>query len=177
MVNYACTFGQSESGKYFEWIISCVNRGLIVGTTIWKGFLSPAVWRSGVLKKSKILFEQVQLLVTQHLSGSNIASESAGVVSPESWFSLLQVSRKIHLLCLQFVHPYLLIRDLIMLLKEVTPFFLYVTWLGIPHQWSRGADHLVSCPKEGYRKTTVSSKLLVSVKLILITTSALQRTC
>ena len=106
----------------------------------------------------------MQLLVTQHLSGSNIASESAGVVSPGSRFSLLQVSRNIHLLCLQFVHPYLLIRDLIMLLKEVTPFFLYVTWLGIPHQWSRGADHLVSCPKEGYRVTTASSKLLVPVK-------------
>ena len=70
---------------------------------------------------------------------------------------------------MQFIHPYLLIRDLIMLLKEVTPFFPYVTWLGIPHQWSRGADHLVSCPKEGYRVTTASSKLLVPVKLILIT--------
>ena len=29
----------SQSGKYFEWIIlRCVNGGVIVGTTIWKGF-------------------------------------------------------------------------------------------------------------------------------------------
>ena len=26
MVNYACAFGQSEFGKYFEWIINTVAR-------------------------------------------------------------------------------------------------------------------------------------------------------
>ena len=25
MVNYACAFSQSESGKYFEWIVMNVN--------------------------------------------------------------------------------------------------------------------------------------------------------
>ena len=27
MVNYACGFNQSETGKYFEWIIKCIIAG------------------------------------------------------------------------------------------------------------------------------------------------------
>ena len=43
MVNYACTFSQSESGKYFEWIIMAVyffaSLTIIMATFFWLGFV------------------------------------------------------------------------------------------------------------------------------------------
>ena len=43
MVNYACTFNQSESGKYFEWTIMAVyffaSLTIIMATFSWLGFV------------------------------------------------------------------------------------------------------------------------------------------
>ena len=78
---------------------------------------------------------------------------------------------------LQFVLPYLLIRDPFTSLKEVMLLYQCVTWLVILRLWSLGVSHLVGCPRVGYTVTTVSLNCLEFVSLILITTSALRLTC
>ena len=70
---------------------------------------------------------------------------------------------------LQFVLPYLLIRDPFTSWKEEMLLYLCVTWPAILRLWSHGVSHLVSYPRGEYRVTKLSWNCLGSVSLILIT--------
>ena len=72
MVNYACAFSQSESGKYFEWIIIIINSRLALAQLTLTFFLlfisqcrrSPYGTYSSSRKIGSLLTQQPNMLTT-----------------------------------------------------------------------------------------------------------------